>query len=137
MKLNAIIAESRKKNEKYDLIDLNEFPEKQFFGALNLKASKEGTGFAGSFQNRLFEMCRNAGLSLIEARRLGNLMQQEALDSKHDGQGSMYDSIWFQISQLLNSRENETELRQRISDILNEKPVQNMTINNDLESQIL
>ncbi len=119
MNLQEIIVNSRKKNEKFDNIDLSEFSEKQFYGALNLKASKEGTGYAGSFANRLFEMCRVAGIDLIEARILGNLMQQEALDSKHDGEGSMYDAIWFRISQIINFRGSEIELRTEINNIIN------------------
>lgn len=119
MNLQEIIVNSRKKNEKFDNIDLSEFSEKQFYGALNLKASKEGTGYAGSFANRLFEMSRVAGIDLIEARILGNLMQQEALDSKHDGEGSMYDAIWFRISQIINFRGSEIELRTEINNIIN------------------
>lgn len=119
MNLQEIIVNSRKKNEKFDNIELSEFSEKQFYGALNLKASKEGTGYAGSFANRLFEMCRVAGIDLIEARILGNLMQQEALDSKHDGEGSMYDAIWFKISQIINFRGSEIELRTEINNIIN------------------
>lgn len=137
MNLQEIIVNSRKKNEKFDNIELSEFSEKQFYGALNLKASKEGTGYAGSFANRLFEMCRVAGIDLIEARILGNLMQQEALDSKHDGEGSMYDAIWFKISQIINFRGSEIELRTEINNIINgitTKPKE--TFNVDLSEEM-
>ena len=102
MNLQEIIVNSRKKNEKFDNIELSEFSEKQFYGALNLKASKEGTGYAGSFANKLFEMCRVAGI-----------------DSKHDGEGSMYDTVWFKLSQIINFRGSETELRAEINNIIN------------------
>jgi hypothetical protein len=137
MNLQEIIVNSRKKNEKFDNIELSEFSEKQFYGALNLKASKEGTGYAGSFANRLFEMCRVAGIDLIEARILGNLMQQEALDSKHDGEGSMYDAIWFKISQIINFRGSEIELRTEINNIINGITTeQKETFNVDLSEEM-
>ena len=137
MNLQEIIVNSRKKNEKFDNIELSEFSEKQFYGALNLKASKEGTGYAGSFANRLFEMCRVAGIDLIEARILGNLMQQEALDSKHDGEGSMYDAIWFKISQIINFRGSEIELRTEINNIINNITTeQKETFNVDLSEEM-
>lgn len=137
MNLQEIIVNSRKKNEKFDNIELSEFSEKQFYGALNLKASKEGTGYAGSFANRLFEMCRVAGINLIEARILGNLMQQEALDSKHDGEGSMYDAIWFKISQIINFRGSEIELRTEINNIINGITTeQKETFNVDLSEEM-
>lgn len=137
MNLQEIINDSRKKNEKFDNIELSEFSEKQFYGALNLKASKEGTGYAGSFANRLFEMCRVAGIDLIEARILGNLMQQEALDSKHDGEGSMYDAIWFKISQIINFRGSEIELRTEINNIINGITTeQKETFNVDLSEEM-
>lgn len=137
MNLQEIIVNSRKKNEKFDNIELSEFSEKQFYGALNLKASKEGTGYAGSFANRLFEMCRIAGIDLIEARILGNLMQQEALDSKHDGEGSMYDAIWFKISQIINFRGSEIELRTEINNIINGITTeQKETFNVDLSEEM-
>lgn len=137
MNLKEIINDSRKKNEKFDNIELSEFSEKQFYGALNLKASKEGTGYAGSFANRLFEMCRVAGIDLIEARILGNLMQQEALDSKHDGEGSMYDAIWFKISQIINFRGSEIELRTEINNIINGITTeQKETFNVDLSEEM-
>ena len=137
MHLQEIIVNSRKKNEKFDNIELSEFSEKQFYGALNLKASKEGTGYAGSFANRLFEMCRVAGIDLIEARILGNLMQQEALDSKHDGEGSMYDAIWFKISQIINFRGSEIELRTEINNIINGITTeQKETFNVDLSEEM-
>jgi hypothetical protein len=137
MNLQEIIVNSRKKNEKFDNIELSEFSEKQFYGALNLKASKEGTGYAGSFANRLFEMCRVAGIDLIEARILGNLMQQEALDSKHDGEGSMYDAIWFKISQIINFRGSEIELRTEINNIINDITTeQKETFNVDLSEEM-
>jgi hypothetical protein len=119
MNLQEMIVNSRKKNEKFDNIELSEFSEKQFYGALNLKASKEGTGYAGSFANKLFEMCRVAGIDLLEARIFGDLMQQEALDSKHDGEGSMYDTVWFKLSQIINFRGSEAELRAEINNIIN------------------
>ena len=137
MNLQEIIVNSRKKNEKFDNIELSEFSEKQFYGALNLKASKEGTGYAGSFANRLFEMCRVAGIDIIEARILGNLMQQEALDSKHDGEGSMYDAIWFKISQIINFRGSEIELRTEINNIINGITTeQKETFNVDLSEEM-
>jgi hypothetical protein len=137
MNLQEMIVNSRKKNEKFDNIELSEFSEKQFYGALNLKASKEGTGYAGSFANKLFEMCRVAGIDLIEARILGNLMQQEALDSKHDGEGSMYDAIWFKISQIINFRGSEIKLRTEINNIINGITTeQKETFNVDLSEEM-
>ena len=133
MKLNEIINNSRTKNKKYDEVNLNDFYEKQFYGALNLKASKEGTGYAGSFANKFFEICRVASLDLIEARKLGNLLQQEALDSKHDGEGSMYDTTWFKLSQIINFRGSEAELRAELSNLLSGNVKPTTTISNLLE----
>lgn len=132
MKLNEIINESRGKNEKFDNVQLSDFSDKQFFGALNLKASKEGTGVAGSCANWIFEMARTCGLDLIQARRLGNILQQEALDSKHDGEGSMLDTVWYKIAKLKSFRGTEFELRNQINFILS-----NINAENTIENEML
>ena len=118
MKLDEMIDSSRKKNEKYDCVDLSVYRETQFYGALNLKAVKEGTGIGGSFANWFFEMCRVGGFDLIEARKVGNKLQQLALDSKHDGSGAMMDTVWYKICQLKKFKGSRIELEIKINEIL-------------------
>ena len=120
MKLEEMISASRKKNEKYDCVDLTGYYEAWFYGALNLKAVKEGTGIGGSFANWLLEMARIAGVDMVQARILGNKIQQLALDSKHDGSGAMSDTVWYKICQLKKFKGSAIELEMAICDILNE-----------------
>lgn len=135
MNLNEMIENSRKKNEKFDSVKKADFIERQFTGALNLKASKEGTGFAGAFANWLFEMARVGCLDLMTARIIGNRMQQEALDSKHDGGGDMSQTIWFKLTQLRRFRGNEFQLREEIKQILDKNnKVSTVNVNEDLSS---
>lgn len=118
MKLDEMIDSSRKKNEKYNCVDLSVYRETQFYGALNLKAVKEGTGIGGSFANWFFEMCRVGGFNLVEARKVGNKLQQLALDSKHDGSGAMSDTVWYKICQLKKFKGSRIELEIKINEIL-------------------
>ena len=120
MKLCEMISESRKKNAKFDNVDVAGYYNAWFYGALNLKAVKEGTGIGGSFANWLLEMARIAGVDMIQARILGNKLQQLALDSKHDGAGVMSDAVWYKICQLKKFKGSPIQLEMAICDILNE-----------------
>jgi len=120
MKLSEMIDNSRKKNEKFDNVDVAGYYNAWFYGALNLKAVKEGTGIGGSFANWLLEMARIAGVDMIQARILGNKLQQLALDSKHDGAGVMSDAVWYKICQLKKFKGSPIQLEITICDILNE-----------------
>jgi hypothetical protein len=120
MKLNEMISASRKKNEKFDDVKVDGYYNAWFYGALNLKAVKEGTGIGGSFANWLLEMARIAGVDMIQARILGNKLQQLALDSKHDGAGVMSDAVWYKICQLKKFKGSPIQLEMAICDILNE-----------------
>lgn len=120
MKLCEMISESRKKNAKYDNVDVAGYYNAWFYGALNLKAVKEGTGIGGSFANWLLEMARIAGVDMVQARILGNKLQQLALDSKHDGAGVMSDAVWYKICQLKKFKGSPIQLEMAICDILNE-----------------
>ena len=120
MKLEEMIASSRKKNAKYDDVKTEDYYNAWFYGALNLKAVKEGTGIGGSFANWLLEMARIAGVDMIQARILGNKLQQLALDSKHDGAGVMSDAVWYKIWQLKKFKGSPIQLEMAICDILNE-----------------
>lgn len=119
MKLCEMISESRKKNAKYDDVEVSGYYNAWFYGALNLKAVKEGTGIGGSFANWLLEMARIAGVDMIQARILGNKLQQLALDSKHDGAGVMSDAVWYKICQLKKFKGSPIQLEMAICDILN------------------
>ena len=120
MKLSEMISNSRKKNAKFDCVDLGCYYEAWFYGALNLKAVKEGTGIGGSFANWLLEMARVAGCEMKLARILGNKIQQLALDSKHDGSGAMSDTVWYKICQLKKFKGSAIELEMAICEILDE-----------------
>ena len=120
MKLSEMIDNSRKKNEKFDNVDVAGYYNAWFYGALNLKAVKEGTGIGGSFANWLLEMARIAGVDMVQARILGNKLQQLALDSKHDGAGVMSDAVWYKICQLKKFKGSPIQLEMAICDILNE-----------------
>ena len=120
MKLEEMIASSRKKNAKYDCVEVGEYYNAWFYGALNLKAVKEGTGIGGSFANWLLEMARIAGVDMVQARILGNKIQQLALDSKHDGAGVMSDALWYKICRLKKFKGSPIQLEMAICDILNE-----------------
>jgi len=120
MKLSEMIDNSRKKNEKFDNVDVAGYYNAWFYGALNLKAVKEGTGIGGSFANWLLEMARIAGVDMIQARILGNKLQQLALDSKHDGAGVMSDAVWYKVCQLKKFKGSPIQLEMAICDILNE-----------------
>ena len=115
-----MIDNSRKKNAKYDEVEKSEYYNAWFYGALNLKAVKEGTGIGGSFANWLLEMARIAGVDMVQARILGNKLQQLALDSKHDGAGVMSDAVWYKICQLKKFKGSPIQLEMAICDILNE-----------------
>ena len=124
MKLYEMISESRKKNAKFDNVDVAGYYNAWFYGALNLKAVKEGTGIGGSFANWLLEMARIAGVDMVQARILGNKLQQLALDSKHDGAGVMSDAVWYKICQLKKFKGNPIQLEMAICNILNEVSVE-------------
>lgn len=120
MKLSEMIDNSRKKNAKFDDVKTENYYNAWFYGALNLKAVKEGTGIGGSFANWLLEMARIAGVDMVQARILGNKLQQLALDSKHDGAGVMSDAVWYKICQLKKFKGSPIQLEMAICDILNE-----------------
>lgn len=120
MKLCEMIDNSRKKNAKYDDVEVSGYYNAWFYGALNLKAVKEGTGIGGSFANWLLEMARIAGVDMVQARILGNKLQQLALDSKHDGAGVMSDAVWYKVCKLKTFKGSPIQLEMAICDILNE-----------------
>lgn len=120
MKLSEMIDSSRKKNAKYDNVEVSGYYNSWFYGALNLKAVKEGTGIGGSFANWLLEMARIAGVDMIQARILGNKLQQLALDSKHDGAGVMSDALWYKVCKLKTFKGSPIQLEMAICDILND-----------------
>lgn len=104
MKLNEIITDSKKKNEKFENVDITAFLDNQVYSAMNMVATKEGTGYAGSFANWCMDMGKLGGFDLLECRELGNLMQRLALDSKHDGSGSYKETLWYAVCTLKNRR---------------------------------
>lgn len=129
MKLSEMIDNSRKKNAKFDDVKTEDYYNAWFYGALNLKAVKEGTGIGGSFANWLLEMARIAGVDMVQARILGNKIQQLALDSKHDGAGVMSDAVWYKVCQLKKFKGSPIQLEMAICDILNEVSVEPITEN--------
>lgn len=100
MKLQEMIKESRKKNAKFDFVRVCDFLDGQVYSAMNMVATKEGTGYAGSFANWCMDIGRLTGENPLKCRVLGNLMQRLALDSKHDGSGSYKESDWYKVCTL-------------------------------------
>lgn len=104
MKLDEMITASKKKNAKFENVDITAFLDGQVYSAMNMVATKEGTGYAGSFANWCMDMGKLGGFDLLECRELGNLMQRLALDSKHDGNGSYKETLWYVVCTLKNRR---------------------------------
>lgn len=116
--------EDSPKSLKYSsAINEEDYLDNQASTVLNMRTVKEGTAFAGSFANWLFEKARLHNYDLAIARHLGDLIQQEALDSKHTvgGKGFM-DSKWYKITDLKNSCYKDTYdvILSKINNILDE-----------------
>ena len=97
-----MLLESKKSMNFARPISVLDYVENQFDTVLNMRTVKDGTGFAGSFCNWLMEVVTLAKLDLKEARGVCDIIQQAALDSKHNKQtGQGYkESVWFKLTQL-------------------------------------
>ena len=132
--------QASKKSMKYAKeVKGEDYIDNQSSTVLNMRTVKEGTAFAGGFANWLFEISRNNGLDLITARKIGDLIQQESLDSKHTiGGNGFADSKWFKIVNLRKTSYKKCikEIEEEIKSILNEKeesPVINQDYNEDFQ----
>lgn len=119
--------ESSSKSMKYaEAIEEESYVENQAGTILNMRTVKEGTAFAGAFANWIFDKARNHGLDLTVARHLGNLIQQEALDSKHTTGGKGYqDAKWYKITELQYkcNKDSFEEIMKKIEAIMNDEEV--------------
>lgn len=117
-----MLHESKKSMKYAGTINEQDYLDNQASTVLNMRTVKEGTAFAGAFANWIFEKARVHGYDLVLARHLGDLIQQEALDSKHTtgGKGFM-DSQWYKLVSLKNScyRDNYDEILKKIEQIMN------------------
>lgn len=117
-----MLHESKKSMKYASKINEGDYLDNQASTVLNMRTVKEGTAFAGAFANWIFEKARVHGYDLVLARHLGDLIQQEALDSKHTtgGKGFM-DSQWYKLVSLKNScyRDNYDEILKKIEQIIN------------------
>ena len=117
-----MLHESKKSMKYAGKINEQDYLDNQASTVLNMRTVKEGTAFAGAFANWIFEKARVHGYDLVLARHLGDLIQQEALDSKHTtgGKGFM-DSQWYKLVSLKNScyRDNYDEILKKIEQIMN------------------
>lgn len=117
-----MLHESKKSMKYAGKINEQDYLDNQASTILNMRTVKEGTAFAGAFANWIFEKARVHGYDLVLARHLGDLIQQEALDSKHTtgGKGFM-DSQWYKLVSLKNScyRDNYDEILKKIEQIIN------------------
>lgn len=133
-----MLHESKKSMKYAGAINEQEYLDNQASTVLNMRTVKEGTAFAGAFANWIFEKARLHNLDLIAARHLGDLIQQEALDSKHTvgGKGFM-DSQWYKLTYLKNScyRDNYNKILEKIDKILGDENYDPVTddCNADLE----
>lgn len=122
-----MLEESEKSLKYSGAIDEQDYISNQQSTVLNMRTVKEGTAFAGAFANWIFEKARVHNYDMCLARHLGDLVQQEALDSKHTvgGQGFM-DSQWYKITDLKNKCYNDTYdmILEKINKILDEEPVE-------------
>lgn len=117
-----MLHESKKSMKYAGKIDEEDYLDNQASTVLNMRTVKEGTAFAGSFANWIFEKARLHGMDLVLARHLGDLIQQEALDSKHTTGGKGYqDSSWFKLVDLKNKcyRDSYDDILRKIDSILN------------------
>lgn len=96
--------EESKKSEKFcGTVTEQDYIDNQYSTVLNMRTVKEGTAFAGAFCNWLMEVCHLHGeLDERVARRMCDLIQQTALDSKHNSAtGKGYTGeVWFKITEL-------------------------------------
>ena len=122
-----MLHESKKSMKYAGKINEQDYISNQQSTVLNMRTVKEGTAFAGAFANWIFEKARVHNYDMCLARHLGDLVQQEALDSKHTvgGQGFM-DSQWYKITDLKNKCYNDTYdmILEKINKILDEEPVE-------------
>lgn len=97
-----MLRESKKSMNFAKPLSVDDYIENQFETVLNMRTVKEGTGAAGSFCNWLMEVATLAKLDLKEARGICDIIQQAALDSKHNkSTGNGYtDTIWFKLTRL-------------------------------------
>lgn len=133
-----MLHQSEKSMKYADKIVEQDYLDNQASTVLNMRTVKEGTAFAGSFANWIFDSVKNADGDLELARHLGDMFQQEALDSKHTtgGKGFM-DSEWYKIVSLRYScyRDSYNIIEDKIKAIL-ENPdtaVENDDYNDDFD----
>lgn len=121
-------------------INEQDYLDNQASTVLNMRTVKEGTAYAGSFANWLFEKARLHGMDLVLARHLGDLIQQEALDSKHTTGGKGFqDSVWFKLVNLKNKcyRDSYDDILRKIELILNGEYVDDSENENDCNSDLV
>lgn len=134
-----MLHQSQKSMKYANKINEIDYLDNQSSTVLNMRTVKEGTAFAGSFANWIFEKARLNGLDLSIARHLGDLIQQEALDSKHTvgGKGFM-DSQWYKLVNLKNTcyRDSYDKIIEKIEAIMNNTYVEETEVddcNGELE----
>lgn len=121
MKIMEMLQESKKSVKFLTKRNEEEILQNQLETVLNMRTVKEGTAFAGSFANWLFEIARNNHLNLTMARKLGDLIQQKALDSKHvTGGDGFRDSEWYKIVELKQTdyKSSPEKIEEKIKKIL-------------------
>lgn len=122
-----MLEESEKSLKYSGAIDEQDYINNQASTILNMRTVKEGTAFAGAFANWIFEKSRIHNYDMCLARHLGDLIQQEALDSKHTtgGKGFM-DSQWYKITDLKNKCYQDTYdmILAKVNAILDEEPAE-------------
>lgn len=121
--------DASEKSQKYiGAVDAKDYLENQKGTILNMRTVKDGTGIAGFFCNNLMETADLAGEDLITARNICNIIQQAALDSKHDATtGKGYESTtWAKIASLFNNtyalkQMTEQSMIEKLIEIMEEK----------------
>ena len=98
--------DASEKSQKYiGEVEAESYLENQQGTVLNMRTVKDGTGIAGFFCNNFMEAADLAGENLVICRNICNIVQQSALDSKHDATtGKGYEATpWAQIAGLFNN----------------------------------
>lgn len=103
-----MLRESKKSMTFAAPICVEDYIDNQFQTVLNMRTVKDGTASAGAFCNWLMEVATLAHLDLEEARGICDIIQQAALDSKHNkSTGNGYtDAIWFKLVELRKKHKN-------------------------------
>ncbi|MFR4518425.1 MAG: hypothetical protein ACLT40_00500 [Fusobacterium sp.] len=98
-----LLEKSEKSSKFINKVTETDYIDNQYSTVLNMRTVKEGTAFAGGFCNWLMEICKLHGeLDERIARHICDLVQQKALDSKHNsatGQGYKAE-VWYKITEL-------------------------------------